>query len=502
MVEVKTFCNALQPLMPLYRYVSGPDHTLVGSQYLVPESALGSQTAAFCDLLTLQPAQTGVYSNNEQPYEVFDRTYIRTKHFTGPNKTNCTEIPCLFIPRAIGLSQFGVPVRDKRNDGIPISEDAVLTAELFDWQKTVVDHAEDRLRSPPYFGGVIQASCGLGKTLLAIALAIRLRTKVAVAVNKEFLASQWIDRVQTFTRNLSVGRVQGDKCVVADFTVVMLQTISSGRYPPETFKNIGLLIVDEVHHLPARTFSQVAKYFTAKMTLGLSATLKRGDGNERCVFWQLGPLITTVQREVTSSAVQMKVSVKIVRGVKSFEPTRSGRLDRVRLITLLVDNADRNEIINDNLKMAIDEGYNVLVISERIDQLKQLTALLGRDGTYPRPLEYVGERTQKRRKERDSGLLESPRVVMTTKQMAAEAFDWKDCTAVLLATPVPVGGVLEQIVGRCQRSGKEEDLRPRLIIDVGDTSPILSGMTRSRNSWYHKKAYAVWTGTESLETPA
>jgi len=499
MVEVKTFCNALQPIMPLYRYVSGPEDTMVGAQYLVPVSALGSQSAAFCNLLTLQPAQTGVYSNNEQPYEVFDRT-------TCLNETNNTEIPCLLVPRAIGLSQFGMPVRDVRNEGLPISKDAILNAELFDWQKTVVDHAEARLRSPPYFGGVIQASCGLGKTLLAIALAMRLRIKVAVAVNKEFLASQWIDRVQTFTRNLSVGRVQGDRCVIADFTVVMLQTISSGRYPPETFQSIGLLIVDEVHHLPARTFSQVAKYFTAKMTLGLSATLKRGDGNERCVFWQLGPLITTVQRELPrSDAVQMKVSVKIVRGVKSVEPTRNGRLDRVRLITLLVDNAQRNEIINENLKTAIDEGYNVLVISERIDQLKQLTSLLGRDSAYPLPLEYVGERTQKRRKQRDSGLLESPRVVMTTKQMAAEAFDWKDCTAVLLATPVPVGGILEQIIGRCQRSGKEEDLRPRLIIDIGDTSPILSGMTRSRNSWYHRKAYAI-VGSASdslpLEAPA
>jgi superfamily II DNA or RNA helicase len=310
--------------------------------------------------------------------------------------------------------------------------------------------------------------------------------------------------VHTFTRNLGVGRVQGDKCVVADFTVVMLQTVSSGRYPPETFKDVGLLIVDEVHHLPARTFSQVAKYFTAKMTLGLSATLKRGDGNERCVFWQLGPLLATAQREVSNSYVQMKVGVKIVRGVKTFEPTRYGRLDRVRLITLLVKNSERNALVVANLKIAIDEGYNVLVISERIDQLHQLTALLAEAGTYPQPLEYVGERTQKRRQQRDDGLLESPQVVMTTKQMAAEAFDWKDCTCVLLATPVPVGGALEQIVGRCQRSGKEEDLRPRLVIDVGDTSPVLAGMTRSRVAWYDKKGYAI-VGCETdppPETPA
>lgn len=52
----------------------------------------------------------------------------------------------------------------------------------------------------------------------------------------------------------------------------------------------GHLVVDECHHLSARSFEQVARRAKAKFVTGLSATVTRKDGHHPIIFMQCGPV--------------------------------------------------------------------------------------------------------------------------------------------------------------------------------------------------------------------
>ena len=493
MVDVQLCYDRLECPVPLMRFAKAPDDAWVGSQYSMPMSALGENAPVICKRLTLC-SSNAQFGPPAEPYKVFDvepdAWPIGCRDATveeDPHVKRARSEAHYRVPRAFGISQFGCPQLDFRQSGSKIGGE--FTGVLYDWQEPLVAHVVSRLQCAPFYGGVLQAGCGLGKTCMAIAVAMRLGVRCAIAVNKAFLLNQWEERIHQFVAGAVVGQIQGDKFMIGDFTVVMLQTMSTGRYPAHLFNDIGLLIVDEVHHLPARTYHLVAKYFAARHSLGLSATLQRSDGNEACVFWQLGPLLAKATRKQEGNRVP--VTVRTILGVKPVEPMRSGRLDRVQLVNRMCKMVTRNNKLCDAVMMAVSQEHRVLLISERVQHLNDLQEILLGKNLPWRAVLYTGEKSVRATKQRDEAMKESPTVVLTTKQMAAEAFDWPECTCIVLACPVPVGGALEQIVGRCQRGCVAPGERPRLIVDVCDISPALNNMATSRRKWYASRGYIL-----------
>src|SRR5439155_18546128 len=72
-----------------------------------------------------------------------------------------------------------------------------------------------------------------------------------------------------------VGMVGGGERTVRPVTVM---TYDSAAMPRRRLSEFGLLIVDEVHHLPAPTYRAIAEKTSAPWRLGLSATPERSDG--------------------------------------------------------------------------------------------------------------------------------------------------------------------------------------------------------------------------------
>ena len=64
----------------------------------------------------------------------------------------------------------------------------------------------------------------------------------------------------------------------------------------------GHLIVDECHHLSARSFEQVARRAKARFVLGLSATVTRKDGHHPIIFMQCGPVRHAVDAKAQAAA--------------------------------------------------------------------------------------------------------------------------------------------------------------------------------------------------------
>ncbi len=138
--------------------------------------------------------------------------------------------------------------------------------------------------------GVIVLPTGAGKTVVALMAAAQLGLRTLVVVPTIELLHQWraalADRLGYPLDEIGV--VGGGKQTVRDLTVI---TFDSAAMPHRRLDGFGLLIVDEVHHLPARGYRVIAGKVNAPFRLGLSATPERSDDGHEALDHLIGPVV-------------------------------------------------------------------------------------------------------------------------------------------------------------------------------------------------------------------
>jgi len=82
---------------------------------------------------------------------------------------------------------------------------------------------------------------------------------------------------------------------------IVVSTYDSAAATLGRVSDFGLLVADEVHHLPAPGYRAIAEAATAPYRLGLSATLARSDGREADLDELIGPVIYTARPETLSA---------------------------------------------------------------------------------------------------------------------------------------------------------------------------------------------------------
>ena len=182
----------------------------------------------------------------------------------------------LYLPRFYGLNKFGPPSTDDINEGdnIDLTFNGSLREEQVPIEDLYIKNANEK------GGGIISLRCGGGKTVLALHILYRLKKKAIVVVHKDFLMTQWKDRISEFLPNARIGKIQQNTIDIKDKDIVlaMVQSLSMKEYEEDTFQSFGLAIFDECHHLGAEVFSKCMGKVASKYMLGLSATPKRKDG--------------------------------------------------------------------------------------------------------------------------------------------------------------------------------------------------------------------------------
>ncbi|MDP9356766.1 MAG: DEAD/DEAH box helicase [Chloroflexota bacterium] len=138
--------------------------------------------------------------------------------------------------------------------------------------------------------GVIVLPTGAGKTVVALMAAARLGLRTLVVAPTIELLHQW--RAALAERLgyplEEIGVVGGGKRTVRDLTVI---TFDSAAMPQRRLDGFGLLIVDEVHHLPARGYRVIAGKVNAPFRMGLSATPERSDDGHEALDHLIGPIV-------------------------------------------------------------------------------------------------------------------------------------------------------------------------------------------------------------------
>lgn len=145
--------------------------------------------------------------------------------------------------------------------------------------------------------GLVVLPTGSGKSFVA-ELAIRDADRSALIVAPTLdLVGQWYDNLRRAFGE-PVGLLGGGSHDVQAITVSTYDSawLHAGRYGAR----FGLVVFDEVHHLPGPSFSTAAECCIAPFRLGLSATPERPDGSHERLESLVGPIV--YRREIDELA--------------------------------------------------------------------------------------------------------------------------------------------------------------------------------------------------------
>ncbi|MDQ3703553.1 MAG: DEAD/DEAH box helicase [Chloroflexota bacterium] len=138
--------------------------------------------------------------------------------------------------------------------------------------------------------GVVVLPTGSGKTLVALMAIAQQGVWALVVVPTLDLLGQWQRAVIELLGAPSecVGVFGGGRRDLFPITII---TYDSAAIHTRELNRFGLLVFDEVHHLPASSYRLAAEGTMAPFRLGLSATPERTDGLERDLTSLVGPVV-------------------------------------------------------------------------------------------------------------------------------------------------------------------------------------------------------------------
>ena len=187
------------------------------------------------------------------------------------------------------LYEAGYPVRDKRelDKGEPLPVD--LEIDLREYQQAWVSNFLDTK------SGVLVGPPGSGKTIAALGILAAVEGETLILVPSRELAGQWREELlaRTTLTEGEIGEYHGGVKNVRPVTIATYQTAGMDRHR-QLFdsREWGLIIYDEVHHIPAPVHRRSADLQT-RHRLGLSSTPVREDDRETDIFTLIGPPIGT-----------------------------------------------------------------------------------------------------------------------------------------------------------------------------------------------------------------
>jgi hypothetical protein len=365
-------------------------------------------------------------------------------------------------------------------------------------------------------------------TSSALRIAAGLGKKTLVIVNKGFFMRQWQKRISFFFPDAKIGFVQQSKCDYKDKDIViaMVHSLAQREYEPELYSAFGLVIVDEAHRISAHSFYQVIPKFAAKYRLGLTATPRRKDRTEQVFFQHIGPIVYTASSEA--------MVPKIIRRKTSFKPKavhfagKSISVNELKSATLLnqvaADKA-RSKELADIIVQAIPKGRKVFVVSERLEQLWDISQMLRNTAKargFKLSFDFAtgdqycvdenGDRIKVKKKKKGKTVTawktrkttdedldrgESAQVLFATKQMIEEGFDIEALDVLILATPM---GDVEQTAGRVRRWCDPEPSKCKRLcswragICQGKPTPIIidsvdEGSEKLAKKWNYRQEF-------------
>jgi superfamily II DNA or RNA helicase len=362
--------------------------------------------------------------------------------------------------------------------------------------------------------GVVQMPCGAGKTELGCAAVLTTGESAVILVHTDDIYQQWRSRVHrmsgTAPRVVS-GTAKSDlsPLMPGEVSVCMIQTlISAGELAFPLIKSAGVVLTDECHHIPARTWSKLMNEFPARFRWGLTATPERSDGLGILIESMIGNLLYKID---TKSLIKDNylMSPKIIpvwtgwqapedcypskakcpgcnKWIKCVESQHideqvycnrcnhslpyssqfeTGNLNYSKAVTEMSNDSSRISMIVELVKAATNHNRTVLVLTPRKSSVNKLVARLNWQG-----VSVVGVTSDFKKSERKK-MIEDVRngqvSVLVATQLADEGLDLPVLDCAINTSAGRSAGTAKQRVGRTLRLAGMQPLVFELV-DAGE----------------------------------
>lgn len=340
------------------------------------------------------------------------------------------------------------------------------------YQAKLIDQALDR------HSGIIIAPPGSGKTVVGLELVARLQLPTLILVHRNQLLTQWVERIEQFLGipKRQIGTISGTRKKIGNITVATIQSLA--RYDKlEAIKDqFGLIIIDECHHLPAKTYRDLIMKLLGQYCYGLTATHERKHGHEVLTELCIGPVLADLQQSDTVQKQTLAIDVVTSQLTLPFRY----KTDHYETLakTICYDSA-RNTLVTKQILKQVKMKKRILVLTERKDHIEvlslhlrshtELITLSGDDSAASRNLKL---------KQIEAGNFE---VLLATGQLFGEGVDIMGFDALVLAFPVAFEGKLKQYIGRLRGEGVKQ------IVDIHDKEvEFLDRQFKKRQRVYNK----------------
>ncbi len=331
--------------------------------------------------------------------------------------------------------------------------------------------------------GVIVAPPGSGKTIIGLKIIASKQQPALIIVHRKQLLEQWTERIESFLgipKN-EIGKIGSGKNKIGNrITVATIQSLVKvlGNIKGADFANsFGMVIVDECHHIPAESFRNVITKLNTYYLYGLTATPIRKYNDGRLIFIHLGDIIAEIKSTELTNSGKAKIIIRNTELDIPFNP----KTDRFETISkILIHDSARNKLILEDVKIELNSGKRVVIITERKEHIESLTQYLKQ--SYE-TITLSGEDSETSRNSKWKILREGNyQVLITTGQYFGEGADLQNANCLFLIYPFSFEGKLIQYIGRVQRS----EVTPT-IYDYRDYKiPYLNKLFLKRNLHYRK----------------
>ena len=264
-----------------------------------------------------------------------------------------------------------------------------------------------------------------------------------------------------------------------DKPVVIGNIQSLYRKIPEIRQLFGTIILDEMHHCSAPTFSRIIDKNCARYKIGLPGTLERKDGRHVVFRDYFGDNVLRPPKEnfMTPKVHILPLEIRFMDG---------NSIPWANRINELAYNPEYQHSVAMAASSYAAKGHKVLVVSDRVDFLKNCAKLTGDNAVC-----VTGAIHHEQRAEIINQIYEDKDVLYGTQAIFSEGISLNILSCLILATPVNNEPLLTQLIGRIIRDyeGKQQPV----VVDINLIGKTAKRQASMRTGYYIKQGYEIST---------